>query len=335
MISVEDSGIGLTEAHRRQLFEPFYRANEEADAPAGTGLGLAIVRKLVSAMGGDIELQSALGVGSTFTVRLPNLPISESAADSLDDSDAEVHFGTLAPSRILIVDDISWNRDLLAAFLAEGEHQLAFAENGEEALKVASTFQPNVVLMDLKMPVLDGRTATSRMRQTPSMQNMKVVAVTASSDSRDEAAFHSEFDGYVRKPVSRELLYRALHEVVGPDQSNMAEIQQNVPSAAARAPHETVDPDRRDAVLKQLQHIVDNNLASMIAALRVGELLPLASQLMAMGTEIDEPSLTYFGQRLSAAVNRFDVLQMESLLMQLPDHIPRAASADPSASDQP
>lgn len=330
LFAVRDTGVGLSSSQQQSLFEPFYRASEDSDAPTGTGLGLAIVRKLLIAMNGQVDVVSEPGVGSTFTARLYNVPISGKEADSLDE-DADVHFGTLAKSRILIVDDVSWNRDLLAAFLSEGDHELAFAEDGERAIEVAQAFVPDVVLMDLRMPKLDGRSATRRLRGIDALSQVRVVAVSASSNSRDEGSIEHDFEGFVRKPISREKLFDVLSEQIGPRGADTAhpveEEIQSLPASSA-AP----DSALHAAALARLERIVDAELEAMATTLRVGEVRHLANELHGLGQEVGERRLVYFAERLRSAVERFDVLQMESLLQQLPEHMPdpiRSKRSDP------
>jgi len=334
LFEVHDTGIGIDPARQAQLFEPFYRAVDESDAEPGAGLGLAIVSRLLALMNGEIEAKSVPAGGSSFSVLLHDVPIGQGDAEPTEDDDARVNFARLASSRILIVDDVAWNRELLAAFLAEGDHQVAFASNGQQALDVAAEFSPDVVLMDLRMPVLDGREATRRLRARLGEQGPAVIAVSASSMAREEQDIESEFNGFVRKPVSREMLFDALLEQVGLQQAPDSAEQPGAADGAADA----LDPSRepaagplhsavvidsaeRSAALARLKEIEALELAPLLKTLRVGEIRRLAMELTELARAGQLPSIGYFARRLRSALDRFDIQQMESLLQQLPEHI--------------
>ncbi len=328
-IEVRDHGPGIDPAEQTEVFEPFYRATDDADAPQGTGLGLAIVRRLLGLMDGVIELDSAPGKGSVFRVLLHGVAISSKPGEEGADTNGEVDFGQLKPSRILIVDDVAWNRELLAAFLAEGEHQLAFAANGAEALDVAARFRPELVLMDLRMPVMDGREATRRLRQWhaaeqaagKAVEPLAVVAVSASSMAREERALSAEFESYVRKPVSREALHDALVPLIGTG----SEQAPTAPSqAATQVPAKALDPAVRAELELRLRAIVEQELPALLESLRVAEVHRLAVELAQHGRALAHAGLLRLGLRLSSAVERFDVLQMESLLQEVDEHVEAA-----------
>ncbi|MGQ0800861.1 MAG: ATP-binding protein [Pseudomarimonas sp.] len=332
-IAIADEGIGIAADRQAKLFEPFYRAVGDADGREGTGLGLAIVRRLLALMRGDISLQSAPGSGSTFTIVLHDVEVSTEVAHPLDEDEQSINFARLKPSRILIVDDVPWNRDLLAAFMAEGDHQVAFACNGEEAILAATQHQPDLVLMDLRMPVLDGREATRRIRKTPGLERVKVIAVSASSMSREErdigsADSGSDFDAYIRKPVAREVLFHAMVEHLGlqmqPTTDVAAVSEMSSPQSSRLEP---VADGARKAAISRLQHIVDVELANIQATLRVAEIRKLADELAVLGSRGGFPAISYFSRRLLAAVERFDVMQMESLLHQLNEHVQSTVQA--------
>lgn len=335
-IEVRDNGPGIDPAEQAQVFEPFYRAADGADAPQGTGLGLAIVRKLLSLMDGAIELDSAPGRGSVFRILLSGVALSGEPGERGEEAGTDVDFGQLRPSRILIVDDVPWNRELLAAFLAEGEHQLEFATNGKQALEVAARFRPELVLMDLRMPVMDGREATHRLRQWHAAElaagraagPLAVVAVSASSMAREERAINTEFESYVRKPVSREALHDALANVIG----LASESSPPTPTEGLDGERATValDPATRTEVEGRLRTIVADELPPLLESLRVAEVHRLAVELAEQGRTLADAGLLSLGLRLSSAVECFDVLQMESLLLQIPEHVEAALKQSPA-----
>ena len=318
VMEVSDTGIGMDLDKQRRLFEPFYRGDEDAMADReGTGLGLAIVRKLLELMNGKVSVKSEPGRGSAFRVTLSDVPMAEDLSSGDSGSPTDVDFDRLAPSRVLIVDDVAWNRDLLAAYIGSERHVIETAADGEEAIERVRDFEPDVVFMDLRMPRMDGRTATACIRRQAGDAAPRVVAVTASSlEDRSDAA-NEIFDGYLRKPVSRRALYEALRQLRGdavfaPD-GDTADGDIDAPAACG-----LVDSQQAMAGLRL---IVDQDLGEVIASLRVRAVRTMADELLRLGELGGFDRIRRFGRRLRAAADRFDVVTMESLLRQLPDYV--------------
>jgi signal transduction histidine kinase/DNA-binding response OmpR family regulator len=209
-LSVADTGIGIEADQQQKIFDPFHRTEEaEVSRIEGTGLGLSIVRRLVELMDGRIDVASAPGQGSTFEVRFGSIEVARRSIDA-SIRPRHVDFSRLRRSRILVVDDIPLNRDLLRAYLDDADHELQFAEDGQQAVEMASSWSPDVVLMDIRMPRMDGRKAAQVIRDTRAGAAPHIIAVTASSMTGEEGGARRAFDAYLRKPVSAQELYDAL-----------------------------------------------------------------------------------------------------------------------------
>lgn len=217
VIDVADTGIGLSPEAASRIFEPFVQADASTTRKfGGTGLGLSIVKGLVEAMGGSIDLDSAEGRGSTFTVRLP-LPQAEAPVEETRPRPAAMAF----PARrlkILIGDDNAVNRIVLKAFLEPCGHQLDYAENGAEVVEKFSRGAYDLVLMDIAMPLIDGVEAMKQIREEEDRRGAKrgapIIAVSAHAMPQEvEEYLASGFDGYVTKPVSAERLHAEIARV--------------------------------------------------------------------------------------------------------------------------
>ena len=209
---VQDTGIGIPQEKLVEIFRPFQQYGSDNRYIEGTGLGLAISQKLVAAMGGSLLVQSKPGEGASFWFEL-ELPV-QNAPKTPSSPAGKYITGFEGPARkVLVVDDKSENRSILRAFLEPVGFIVEEAENGAVALETAALFSPDLILMDLVMPVMDGFEATRKLRQDPSLKNTAVIALSASVF--EDTRIHSSDVGcndFIPKPVRREILLDRLKD---------------------------------------------------------------------------------------------------------------------------
>lgn len=220
---VSDTGIGIDEHAQKTIFDPFVQADGSASRRfSGTGLGLSIVRTLVGLLDGAIDVESAVDVGSTFSV---TLPLRKTSAVNDADADAEeaappvraespVELGPTRPLHILVAEDNPLGQKIIHRLLTRWGHRVAIAVDGNEALTRLAHGIFDLVLMDCQMPGLDGYEATRRIRaQQGPVRDIPIVALTANaSRSNREACLDAGMNGYLTKPLVRADLAAALRE---------------------------------------------------------------------------------------------------------------------------
>ncbi len=202
-IDVEDTGIGIAPAQQEAIFNAFeQQQGQNTRRYGGTGLGLTISRRLIEIMGGTITLVSTPGQGSCFSVNLPQvfvamMPVGSAVARTPND-------WFFRPARVLVVDDIEINRLLLRDNFEAANLLVKEAENGEQALEVASQWQPELILMDIHMPAMDGYEALHALRANSTTAHIPVIAITASVMSRDiDRIRRAGFEDYLQKPFEQ------------------------------------------------------------------------------------------------------------------------------------
>jgi PAS domain S-box-containing protein len=200
VLSVKDNGIGIAPDFLPQIFDLFAQAQRSLDrSDGGLGVGLTLVRKLVQMHGGNIQARSkGLGRGSEFTVRLPVLPSPlQTQIPVVEKSKATSH-----PRRVLIVDDNLDTADSIAMLLERSGHEVTVAYSAEKALEVAAEFQPEVVLLDIGLPEMDGYEVARRLRRDSRLKGMKLIALTGyGQDSDLQRAKEAGFDHHLVKPA--------------------------------------------------------------------------------------------------------------------------------------
>jgi CheY-like chemotaxis protein len=206
---VIDEGVGIASDHLEAIFHPFEQVGDHGRRADGTGLGLAISRQLVRLMGGELRVESTPGQGSRFWFDLP-LAAAEPPAGEV--ARTEMAIGYTGPRRrVLVVDDVAANRALLLDMLGALDFQMREADNGASALALADTVPPDLVLLDMIMPGMNGVEVTRRLRAMPHTAKVPILIISASATLEDEErALAAGANAFLSKPVDE---YELLREV--------------------------------------------------------------------------------------------------------------------------
>jgi len=210
-IVVEDTGVGIAEEHLERIMDPFEQvlSNPKNTSPdQGTGLGLAIVKRLASLHGGELTVQSTEGVGSKFTLQLELLLGSEHNEEITDTSAIQSENQSISGAKIMVVDDNPMNLLVAKLQIEKLGHQVVTATNGQEAINTWLSEEPEMIFMDIQMPVMDGMEATQEIRRRMKKQGTKtlgIVALTADAEpSTKNEALASGLNNVLVKPASIE-----------------------------------------------------------------------------------------------------------------------------------
>jgi signal transduction histidine kinase len=211
-ISVSDTGIGIAPEVLPRIFDLFTQLDHQTErSPSGLGIGLALVRRLVEMHGGTVSAHSdGAGRGSEFVIRLP-LSIERSEAHAGELPSASEHTSVSVGRRILVADDNADALESLAALLTLNGHEVYRAQDGQIALQAAERYLPDVALLDIGMPHLDGYEVARRIRSHPWGQGMLLVALTGWGQEADRVRSHAAgFDSHLTKPVDHDRLGQLL-----------------------------------------------------------------------------------------------------------------------------
>jgi len=224
VFEIEDTGIGIPADQHDVIFQAFRQQEGQSTRRfGGTGLGLTITRRMTEMMNGKILLESEMGKGSIFKVFLYDVAVAESGPSISLAADAEAaKLIGFEGQMILLVEDIEINRKVIREMLKARNIQIAEAENGAIAVDKARSLRPNLILMDMQMPVMDGYTATRIIKSDDITSSIPIVALTASAMKQDAEKIRQLCDGYLQKPVSPGVLVNELarflsHHLVEPE----------------------------------------------------------------------------------------------------------------------
>ena len=279
-VEVADSGPGVADAMRDRLFQYFERMDTTSSVE-GAGLGLAISARIVGLLGGTIGHAANPGGGSVFWLELPPAELASAAP-----ADPMVPVRSPPPSaqRVLLVDDIDMNREVIGAFLQAAGHEILLANNGKQAVRLAFEQTFDLILMDVRMPEMDGLEATRRIRALPGRAGrVPIVALTAYSFPDQVAQCRKAgMDGHVSKPVDYAVLMRAIADAIAGVPASWAidhAARPGVAETAGKSPPVTLDSGALDQMLAFL--LPDE------AAIHLGSLRTRIGQ---MGVLLDQPA---------------------------------------------
>lgn len=312
-IDIEDSGIGISLDQQQIIFHEFEQLEgQDVRKYGGTGLGLAISKRLTEMMGGEISLVSKPGAGSTFTLHLHGVDISTLAQEpEAERTDEHVSFYS---AKILVVDDIEDNRSLLRECFAGSRLSVSEAENGQQAIEAVSSCGIDLVLMDIRMPVMDGYQAAELIK---SFSSVPVIALTASvMQDEYERAKSVHFDGYLRKPVLRADL--------------TAELKRFLPYeviAAVTGETDTLHLSPAELlvlpmVIPQLEKLA-NSCLQIARNNNITEIERFADNLLAIGRQHSISSVAEFATQLRSEIDCFDIVAIKQSLSSYPELLSR------------
>ncbi len=293
---VEDTGNGIPLHELTEIFAPFRQVKGNAENQEGTGLGLTISQEIVQLMGGKIELTSKISQGTIFWFDL-EFPLADTSLLPTLSGSILTTGGRLSfPVKILVVDDSDDNRFLLVSYLEPLGFTLAEASNGKEGLEIAKTFQPDAILADLAMPVMDGKDMIAKVKQEPELENTVIITISANGQFILESS-NANCHAFLAKPVDLAQLLELL--------DNYLELDWQTEDLALEADLSTlVTPSQQE--LNELLELAD-----------LGDLEALELQINSL--ELLNPQYQAFGQKVRQFTNNFQQQKLESFIRNFID----------------
>jgi PAS domain S-box-containing protein len=319
VISVEDTGIGIPKENLETIFEVFNQQNPlVTDTYGGTGLGLAISERLVEAMGGEITVESEVGVGSKFSVILRDIKVESGfeepkAADVIDIDNIR-----FKKSTILIADDVITNRRLIEEILKKYDINTIEAVNGQEAIDLARLYHPDMILLDLRLPVMDGYKALGIIKSEEELENIPVIIITASVMKEIENMVREKHcDGFITKPIDKRILITELMRFLTIDDSKPSIIKPSKYEEEGVIPKELVTPallGRLPEVLGILQGDMSERLNRLKKSMIINEMEEYAEDIIDLAQKNDLEDLKKWGNELLLQANNFNIDQVKSTM---------------------
>jgi signal transduction histidine kinase/CheY-like chemotaxis protein len=212
-IIVEDTGIGIPLHQQENIFDPFIQSeNQTYSQYEGTGLGLSITKRLTSLLGGNITLKSKLNHGTMFIFSFPNIKLGNTPKENKLNIIQDKNLNQFSPLKIVAVDDRISNLELLKGYFFQTHHQLFLAQDGMEGLKLIYQYLPDVILLDIKMPKMNGYELASILKADPQTKQIPIIILSATFPLQEDAIALCE--GFLSKPFDRRELVTQFKKII-------------------------------------------------------------------------------------------------------------------------
>lgn len=313
-VKVEDSGIGIDSSQVDKIFNIFEQMdNQDTKKYGGTGLGLAISRKLAQLMGGSLNVKSEPNTGSSFILKLINVDIASLSDDNKIKSSLDFNNIEFNKATILVVDDVEENRELIKEGFSDTNLTILEAKNGKEAIDTVKNEVVDLVLMDIRMPVMDGYTATRLIKE---FSSIPIIALTASIMQDELKKLDAKrFDNYLRKPVSKHDLFKMI--------TNYLNYIDKVPSKAIIDEEEIplANYDELSKFLSSLSNDVDALHKEAISTNDFSVIAMFAKSLLELSTKHNIEYMLDYANLLLEKIDEFDIEAIGAILNSYKDKI--------------
>jgi signal transduction histidine kinase/CheY-like chemotaxis protein/HPt (histidine-containing phosphotransfer) domain-containing protein len=318
-IQVRDTGTGIDKDKLVAIFDKFTQADGSITRKyGGTGLGLAITKRLAELQGGQVAVDSTVGVGSMFTISVPYQVIQDPGPGVAHDVPAAVPSAEFSrPVRVLVVEDNVVNQKVVLAMLRKRMYQIDVASDGREALNLLESAEPyDVVLMDVQMPILDGLETTRIIRKDLRWTSLPILAMTAHAMNGDrERCLQAGMNGYISKPIQPAHLIATIAQAIA-----------STPPSSTPSPQTAVGPTPYDDhtmvgdLLRVFLHLAPARIERLESAASSHDVVTIvaeAKKIAAAAEQLAAPNLSRCAMRLEMAGSRGDFSQIPSDLDRL------------------
>ncbi len=297
IMEIEDTGIGINKEKISEIFEDFEQEDGSITRNyGGTGLGLGISKRIANLLKGELKVKSQINKGSVFTLEIPKVKYSEKAVirEELNQYNPdEIKF---EKAKILVVDDIETNRNMLQAHLKQFGFKVYIAENGAQALEQASKLLPDIIFMDLRMPEMDGYTAAAKLKAKAETAKIPVIACSASAINLNERdSSNLDFAGFLQKPL---LLNDIVNELCKLLKWEKLDGKKKIESEVKNLT--TVEIKELKQKTKEIWDKLDNKRTTKLSK-------QFADSLISHGKQMNNNWITSKGKELQQAINSFNV----------------------------
>jgi PAS domain S-box-containing protein len=321
IMEVVDTGIGIPKEDQDVIFEAFRQQEGQSTRKyGGTGLGLTISKKLAEAMNGRVVLQSEPGKGSAFSVFIPGISIAGEKESQKAADESFVRLVKITDGKILLVDDNEYNNIVIRGFLENHDVHIFEALNGKEAIELAELETPDLILMDIQMPVMDGLQAAGYFKSREVFKRIPIVAMTASLVLDENEELKKLFNGYIRKPVTSSILINELIRFLPYEkiENLLSAVEDTAKEKAGMGEKDLINQEISDNIREILRDNFGKRWEELFEGMFIDEISSFAKDLNEFAVKNNIYSLVAFSDKLFHASDAFEIEKLEKLLKFFP-----------------
>ncbi len=328
LIEVIDTGIGIEETQQELIFLPFrQRLKQRTSVFGGTGLGLSISKRIVEMLKGTITLKSEVDKGSMFQVLIKDVEIATTGLVEDEENETTQNDDlSFSDCTILIVDDIDSNRKVLTGYISEFQGvKIIEGENGEEAIEMIKQFKPDIVLIDLLMPVMDGYEAIRIIKKSPEMKAFRaipIIALTAYAVKKNMNKINAICNAFLSKPVTKQQVIDTIKKLI-PHKINKQQAKKVTEVKKASSNKFSIaELEQQFAMLKENASELKKVFAEVLSPIyhditqkqSFGAIKDFSNEIVEIGNNFNLSALVKYGKRLFNKSETFDIEEISRML---------------------
>jgi len=320
-ISVKDTGIGIAKSDQEKIFELFeQQEGQSTRLYKGTGLGLSISKRLAEMMHGQIKVSSKINQGSTFTLMLRDVEIASANIPINEEQHIDVERIVFERAKILVVDDIRSNRELLHELFSLNNLEVLTAESGQEAILIAQEYLPDLIIMDIKMPVMDGVETTKHLKQNQKTKLIPIVALSASQNPEYvEQLYKLGIVKYLSKPITKSEL---IFEISNYLKHTKSMVSDNAGDAEIPIINQSLtNIENLPALIKILKKDIIPLCKKMENTGAMNEIKKFGSRIEKIGVEFSAQALIKYAEEINEYAQDYELHSIKTALKELPEQV--------------
>lgn len=323
VFTVEDTGIGIPGDQIENIFQAFEQQKGQSHRYAGTGLGLAITRRLVEIMNGELSVTSQVNKGSTFTIKLQNVQVSSQQIPLNQEKMTLQEVPEFIEAVVMVVEDNRHNLDLVKTLLEARNIKVEEALNGKEALDKLkqNTSKPDVILMDMKTPIMDGYETTKIIKANDDWKNIPVIALTATIMKEDrEKIIQCGCDGFLPKPVNEDQLFSELIKYLPYNKKTAPEIEPgySVDENEIKADLSHLRPEEISEITAVLANRLMKKWQQLEGSIFLDQWAAFGVEIKQLAEKFDLQTLVNYGQHLIDNVKHLNIVELKKTIRVYP-----------------
>jgi signal transduction histidine kinase/integral membrane sensor domain MASE1/DNA-binding response OmpR family regulator len=309
IITIIDTGIGIATTQQEKIFDAFVQIDgKNTRKYGGTGLGLAITKKLTEMLNGSISLSSEIGKGSKFTLTFTQVKLADNFIDNQEKfNDLNYDLNQFHDLKILVVDNLETNQQIIANYFSTTKHQLLFASDGQTAISIAHNYQPNLIIMDLQLSKLNGRQVGEYLKGQPDTKDIPIIMIIPSEQIEEIALVQPFTDAFLCQPITLSTLVSVFKTIM--HQGGQTENKIKINSGNIIRLSELIDKLHQQ---KQTQWL------ELCQKMKMRDLRQFSENLRELALEHQCNQLLVYAFQLTTQISQFDLENLNKTIENFP-----------------